>query len=537
MTESVTQSEELVQSLIDRVLNLRCADTASPLYGSFDRDFWLYRTIRGFQSAPFQHVMAGFAYLSQSASHTGTHDYVEIAEAALAQWIKQRNRNGSANEWYRNEQSFCATAMGLHAATETVLTFSQLSNPRCLNHHLESLMPSVQWLSKRRNPLAANQDIASITGRWNLGALLSDRSIQVASERSMKELIEQFDRSGYLSEYGGLDIGYSLLSLDLLVSSHSAGFEQASRLAARISGVLHKVVSKGGDFPFALGSRGTHHPFYAGVHYFSSFVPEATELLKQLNERHVSQQVEHISRYDDRYLMTFGFTALARLLVFEATQEPRPLTQILSVTAKPEPLLERIDLANGTLFCNRDLGSALQFLADSHESFVHLGYAMTVGDERWCSLSGPAGDSTEVSHPFIKQSTSVPLERFQLAFSLLEVLCRVPWIASRVSWWARVRLGRSMSARSAHFYRRIRVTETTVLVEDEVRVQDLTQPSVVESLDTFPFHSPSRFLGIQVSLSDYLTTRSWATATLGSTVIKWQLEVTPTHENIKVSEV
>lgn len=537
VTETGIQKEELTHAIVDRVLNLRCNDIGSPQYGSFDRDFWLYRTIRGFQSAPFQHVMAGFAYLSQSATYAATYDCGEIAHSALTQWITQRNINGSANEWYRNEQSYCATAMGLHAATETALILNPNRGLHSLTHQIEALMPSARWLSGRHNPLAANQSVASAAGRWNLATLLSDRSSQIAAEVSIKRVVDQFDQVGYLSEYGGIDIGYTLLSLDLLVSSHSAGCEQVSPLAARICDGLQNLVSKGGDFPFALGSRGTHHPFYAGVHYFSRFVPEAHELLDRLNDRHATQQLEIISGYDDRYLLTFGFAALARLLVVEANQEPKFQMQPASTLTQHEPLLERVDLVDGTLFCNRNLGSALQFLADSHESYVHLGYSLMIKNTRWCSLSGSSGVSGEVSHQFVKHSSSMPLMRFQLAFAVLETLCRIPWIASRVSWWARVKLGRSTNTRSTTLRRTIRHTETTVVIEDEIRARDLPESSVIESLHVFPFHSPSRHEGVPMNQSDEFSARAWPIAPSGSTTIRWELELLSSQKNIRVSEL
>jgi len=537
VTQSTSRKEELTHALIDRALNLRCIDLGSPQYGSFDRDFWLYRTIRGFQSGPYQHVMAGFAYLSQSATYSATYDCIEIAKSTLSQWIRQRNRNGSANEWYRNEQSYCATAVGLHAATETALILNQNRGPDSHTNELEALVSSARWLSSRHNPLATNQNVASAVGRWNLGRLLGDRATQEAAEASIRRVIDQFDQLGYLSEYGGIDIGYTLLSLDLLISSHSAGCEQASPLAARICDGLRNLVSKGGDFPFALGSRGTHHPFYAGVHYFSRFIPDAKELLDRLNDRHVSQQLEHVSSYDDRYLMTFGFTALARLLTVKANLEPKFQTQNAPVLTKHEPLLERIDLRDGTLFCNRNLGSALQFLADSHESYVHLGYSVRINDTRWCSLSGPSGGSAQPSHQFVKQSSSMPLMRFQLVFAVLETLCRIPWIASRVSWWARVKLGRSLKTQSVFFHRIIRLTATAIEIEDLIGTEDLSESLVIELLNDFPFHSPSRCVGAQLKYGDEFETRAWATTPKGTTTIRWGLELLPSQKTIKVMEL
>ncbi len=523
---------EIMNSAVDRVLSLRCVDIMSPNYGSFDRDFWSYRTIRGFQSAPYQHVMSGFAYLQQQLLDDD-YRYGEIAEAALSRWIENCNRNGSANEWYRHEQSFCATAMGLHAATETVLTLMENHGVRLSEHQLAALARSERWLRDRSNPLAANQNIASATGRWMLGVLLADQPMQDSAATSLSKVEQEFSRLGYLAEYGGFDIGYSLISLDLLVAPHRAGCPDALSIATRICGLLDCVVSKGGQFPFALGSRGTHHPFYAGVHYFSSLSSEASQLLCKLASNHISEQLRQVSSYDDRYLATFGFSALARTLSLRNTQSSSP-TLMKSTRTLKSPL-ERIEVPGGTLFCNRHLGSGIQFLADNHTSFVHLGYSVVVDDHRWCSLSAPADEATECRHQFVMQSTRLPLQRFGVVFALLQAFCRIPPVASRVSLLARMKLGRPSKVLKLYFVRTLEISGSVIHVKDEICSDSEPETLVGAPLRAFPFHSPSQFFANQSDWDGSAIRTSQPFDFKKKAVIRWQLDTTAVPLTAKLS--
>ena len=493
MTVSATFDTEIFEPLIKRASSLCCVDNSSPYYGSFDRDFWAYRTIRGFQSGPFQHVMAGFAYLSRNPVIESKSFYLDFAESSLCQWIKQRNLNGSANEWYRNEQSFCATAMGLHSATETLLLIRTLADPQFFEYSSKSLASSERWLSGRTNHLASNQVVAAACGRWNLGALLDDKSMQVAAESIFITLIDNFDRHGFLQEYGGLDFGYSLISLDLLVSTHRAGCDVVLPLVDRICGQLKSLLSNGGELPFALGSRGTHHRFFGGVHYFAAYSQDASQFLHRLKSDSWSERIKFFMSYDDRYFATFAFSAANRLLAFENNDSTK--VDIVPNSSEDNNLLplRREHVGRGTLYCNSKLGSGMQFLTDDHKSFVHLGYSVQFKGQQWCSLSVPKEESAHGVHQFVRQSFLTPLKRFSLIFEMLQSLCRVPWIARQVSLWARVRIGRSTDMCPVFLTRSIEVNDETVSVVDLVHSSSKRGFEQIQPLPTFPFYSPSRF--------------------------------------------
>jgi hypothetical protein len=525
MMVSETFGTEIFEPLIKRASSLCCVDNSSPNYGSFDRDFWAYRTIRGFQSGPFQHVMAGFAYLSRIPVRENKSFYLEFAESSLSQWIKQRNLNGSANEWYRNEQSFCATAMGLHSATETLLLIRTLTDPQFFDYSSNSLASSERWLSGRTNHLASNQVVAAACGRWNLGALLDDKRMQITAESVFKTLINDFDRQGFLMEYGGFDFGYSLISLDLLVSTHRAGCDVVLPLVDRICGQLMSLLSRGGDLPFALGSRGTHHRFFGGAHYFAGFSQDASHLVHRLKTDSWSERIKFFMSYDDRYFATFAFSAANRLLAFENNVATKVDPEFNSSDTNNLSPLRREDVSEGTLYCNSKLGSGVQFLTNEGKSFVHLGYSIQFEGEQWCSLSVPKEESAHGVHQFVKQSFSTPLKRFSFLFELLQSLCRIPWIARQVSLWARIKIGRSTVTCPVFLTRSIEVNDETVSIVDLIHSSSEKGFRQIQPLHTFPFYSPSLFYAPETNFVGPLFDSEEFRLNMKSISTKWNIDM------------
>jgi len=489
MNESTIAIQRACGVALDRLDTLLCSDTSSGTFGCVDRDFWAYRTLRGFASAPYQHVMSGLAYLGGMQSEFQRQNLRADGLGVLDFWIRSRNANGSANEWYRNEQSYCATAIGLHSATETLWVLRNDLSASDLNRRCEQLRRSELWLRGRSNPHAANQNVASYAARFVLAALLDDADMRKSAVTSLHELIRDVEIRGFFSEYSGVDLGYSLLSIDLLVAAHQAGLTDCEPLVSALCGQLNLLVSSRGDLPFVLGSRGTTHKFFGGVLYFSNVLESAALLRQRAVETQPTAQAAEIVRYDDRYLATFALSALARRLVFE--RGPHRLSSVTTpkLLELPQLPIRRADLAGGSFFTHVEFGYGINFVSASGEQLTHLGYVFTDdAGRRWSSLVGPTSSDHEYS--FTRVSDVLPLERFELGYRLLFASCRVPVVARLVSWWARTRLGRPKRTRQMSFHREVVQLSESVDVRDQIRITGRAV-GVISAITSFPYHSPS----------------------------------------------
>ena len=494
MPESI--HEQTLQASLGRIAFLMCRDRNSSYYGCIDRDFWSYRTIRGFPASPYQNVMSGLAYLSEVSPFADLGRYRDNAIEVIRFWTQSLNRHGSANEWYRNEQSYCATALGLHSACEALFTLREVSSIFLNGSLVEKLRKSAEWLRNRENLLAANQRIASCASRYVLGVLLDEKPLEHDAKKLLKSIQSDFLRDGYLSEYGGMDIGYSLLSLDLLVSAHRAGLYECEPLVNGVSRQLTQVVSQYGELPYELGSRGTSHKFSAGVGYFADFTEQARILSDLTLASLRKQQSDELLAYDDRFFCSFAFSAFMRSLVVSLAK--KETIRRFSVSELPtfgnhfkvnEPTISRVTCLGGTLFANNDLGQGLVWLGPASQRIVHLGYVFTDEEtRRWTSLAHREKLSDQIV--FTRASDRSPLVKFEVAVRVLFMICRISIVARLVSWVARTHLGRPRTKRGICLTRTVEVSTSQLVVHDLIHLSGKLS-GTLRTLDTFPYHSPS----------------------------------------------
>jgi len=504
-----------------RLMTLMCIDSHSNTHGCVDREFWAYRTTRGFSSAPFQHVMSGLSYLSRTSGLPEAERFHLLAVAALDFWIANRNANGSANEWYRNEQSYCATSMGLHAATEALLQLRETMSHAEVAIRSEHLRESEQWLHKCPNPLASNQQIASCAGRFQLGVLLEDTQMMTRALQSLSEITDGFNRSGYLAEYGGIDLGYLLLSIDLLSPAHHVGFTACESLVETLCDQLRSLLSISGQLPFELGTRGSAHVFFGGVRYFSQHIPSARTLYESMGFRSVDAQVESLHSYDDRYLTTFAYSALIRRLKWStASANLVPSSHRISV-ASTTPI-SACRCIGGTLYVHKNFGHGLSWIGPNNQRLSHLGYVFTDRHGgRWTSLA-PL-DAGGESHQFVQVSERLPLVTNEFLVRTLFALCKIPSVARAASWWARTRAGRPQRTTQMWLHREIVNQGDSVSVIDQIRYSG-KQSGVISAIQQFPFHSPSLMtLAIGSLSAEMFTHRLESTAQHGQLEFHWKI--------------
>lgn len=504
-----------------RLITLMCIDSHSSTHGCVDREFWAYRTTRGFSSAPFQHVMSGLSHLSRTSGLPEAERFHLLAVAALDFWIANRNANGSANEWYRNEQSYCATSMGLHAATEALLQLRETMPHAEVAIRSEHLRESEQWLHKRRNPLASNQQIASCAGRFQLGVLLEDTIMMTRALQSLSEITDGFNRSGYLAEYGGIDLGYLLLSIDLLSPAHQVGFTACESLVETLCVQLRSLLSISGQLPFELGTRGSAHMFFGGVKYFSQHIPSVRTLYESMDFRSVDAQVESLHSYDDRYLTTFAYSALIRRLKWStASANLVPSSHRISVASTTPISASRC--IGGTLYVHKNFGHGLSWIGPNYQRLSHLGYVFTDRHGgRWTSLT-PI-DAGGESYHFVQVSEKRPLVTNEFLVRTLFALCKIPSVARAASWWARTRAGRPQRTTQMWLHREIVNQGDSVSVIDQIRYSG-KQSGVISTIQQFPFHSPSLMtLAIGSLSAEMFTHRLESTAQHGQLEFHWKI--------------
>ena len=243
---------------VPRVLGFCDRDAESKTFGCCDRSFWHYK-LTDLPNARFQEAGWLFA-LAYAGNFPGNSFYQqkrvrEWACGAWRFWIGRRHIDGSVDEVYPFERSFCATAF---------TTASFLASVRILGGaaewgaELAELRPTLVWLADHSNAAVANQMAASLAALCLYAALAKDSGIQDAACQRRDEILSLAHGNGDFLEYGGLDYGYLSITLSMLILAGEA-LEDRNILdvvgqgARRLDGALDEF----GRYDPAQNSRNT----------------------------------------------------------------------------------------------------------------------------------------------------------------------------------------------------------------------------------------------------------------------------------------
>ncbi len=224
--------------IVPRVLGFCDRNPDSPTYGCCDRNYWKYK-ILDFPNARFQE--SGLLFALAYSSDLPENPFFQNQKMATWSkqvwrfWLAQRNRDGSANEVYPNEHSFCATAFTTAAFLESVVLLRDFTE---WEEELKASRSSVRWLNEHANTLVGNQMSASL---WALTAYAhlsgNQKDWDNAHERK-HQILAMATSDGVLPEYGGLDLGYQSISLSALERVKVLGLNDPS---------LNKLIAQGAD--------------------------------------------------------------------------------------------------------------------------------------------------------------------------------------------------------------------------------------------------------------------------------------------------
>ena len=494
-----------VERCLDRARGLVDRDHLSPSFGSCDRAFWYYRTIVDFPGGAWQQLMLGFSALAtkEALVFTEREQLVRFARAALAHWSAIQHRDGSFDEWYRNERSYCATAFTAAGAAQCLLLLGSAVPDDERDTAFMALERAARWLSKRFHPTVMNQNLAAALALWCVARLTNVNAWRTAAEAHYGRLKKQQSAEGWFPEYGGADLGYSTLALDLLASAHRYGFFGAEEMATPLARFVLCNVAQNFCLPGRLGSRGTSHCFAFGAEYFASSNDASAQLARGFRNAHRERRLQRPESVDDRYFAYFYFPQFALAASVEGTSlspsAPPPLQ-----SANFDDAGLRITRANGaSVHTSRRLGGAVAIAGRERNLFYHLGYSVRGRNGRRYATAIWSDDTAseradEYNAHFREVVDKKPLVRWGPFFSVFTRLLAIPGLASLFSTAIKARMIRGRKRFGGQLTRRLTIREGFVEICDTIVID---RPDEIVSLSTqteIGIHSPSaRFEPLQ----------------------------------------
>ncbi len=250
--------------LLERILGQCDRKPESSSRGCCDRYYWCYR-LHDLPNARFQEAALYFALAAPHMHETMRPAICEIARAAGRFWSETRNRDGSVNEIYPHEHSFCATSMSAAAVAEAMTRMNA-------GEEIDWERTGA-WLSANDNAEVANQMAGACLALARIGVLTGETCLADTAAEKFERIRERQLPSGCYGEYGGEDIGYATITLALLAGYHRiCGSEAVLKSMQACASYLESVVDPKGLYDWTSTSRRTQFLYPSGLAYLSSDV-------------------------------------------------------------------------------------------------------------------------------------------------------------------------------------------------------------------------------------------------------------------------
>ena len=421
---------------VPRALALMDRRDLSPIRGCLDRQYWYYRTISEFPGATWQQPMMAFAaiYAANSAHNPYFRDQrmMVAARNALLAWCRCQHRDGSFDEWYRNERSYCATAFTSAAAGLTLWLLRDSLDRASAERGLKTLVRAGAWLSGRYNAAVMNQNLAAGVAFQALAALTEERHWQEISDAHFARVAAGQTSEGWLLEYGGPDFGYSTLALDLLGLAAMLGARGSSEeITEKLLEFLFRAIGHSNCPAGQIGSRGTTHVFPYGALRLAPRDSRAATLLSRWLTGFEIQLLLTPARVDDRYFCYFYFPLFA-IAFEEACRRRVPQAELeppRDCEFRDSGLSVRRKRGWG-ITINRRLGCAVALETTVNAPLLHLGYEVLTAAGKLYGSANLAAELTDCAErdavcghaEFRAISAGVPLRRWLLPFQLVTYL-------------------------------------------------------------------------------------------------------------------
>ncbi len=306
----------LLRRNLSRVLSQLNRDQDSPLFGSFDRNFWHYK-IRDFSSMILQQGMLIPAILKDHDLEGNAfyrHPLMDTwIEGSLKFWASKQLRSGSFNEYYPFEEGFPPTAFSLYAVG-LILKNRDLAKPG--GEVYRAVQKACDWLSKHIEKDALNQEAAALAGLTLCSKIDGIKVDKARLEARLSEFYERQSPEGWFPEYDGPDTGYLSVTIDCLWDIYEATADQRALQAMnKAVQYIASMISVSGETPVMINSRNTDYIVFYGITRMAKDNPAASMILEQLINN-TTKPDHYLNRTDDRYISHYVYQSCFRSLPY-----------------------------------------------------------------------------------------------------------------------------------------------------------------------------------------------------------------------------
>lgn len=478
-----------INKTVPSVLSQVDRDRHSKTYGSCDRNFWHLKT-RDFSSAILQQTGLALLLLYEldfegnlCYKHPNVLDW---SQATVHFWQKIQLKDGSFNEYYPNEHGFPPTAFSLYSVCE-IYKRTNMNNAATLN----AMKKTGRYLVNHIEKQAYNQELASITALYSLYTICGEEWIREGAEKKLIRILALQSPEGWFSEYGGADIGYLSVSLDMLaeyywMSKDERVVEPLNRMISFLKYFVHPDGTIGGEY----GSRNTTYFLPNGLEVMAQLGNADAAAIRDYIYEKADQNYFFLDGVDDRYCSHYLLHSFLRALQKEQECGRKEADALLPCQKDCRQYFEKAGLfvyKKDAVFLIAGLkkGGVLKLYVNGREIYIDCGYRVNYGQGKVAAMNwqDPAyevsvkGDQIDIHGNFNSVSLKVPSPVLHFG---LRVVSKT--IGNRIIGVLKKKIILVDKHADIFFHRNILIEEKNLKIVDEIKSPEAT---TLESADNF----------------------------------------------------
>lgn len=388
---------EYILKMAPKVLTQVDRDKHSKSFGDCDRNHW-HLKVHDFSSAVLQQTGLTLALL-YTVDFTGNRFYQkdvvrEWAIGTVYYWKSIQLKDGSFNEYYLHEHSFSSTAFSLYAMCEVYKRLGMQDESV-----LQAFEKTAQYLSAHIEQNACHQELASITALYSAYTVLKKDWILDGMNKKLDRILGLQSKEGWFPEYGGADIGYLSVSLDMLaeyyrMSHDEKVLEPLNRVIDFLKYFVHPDGSAGGEYT----SGNTVYCLPNGIQVMSNLGNQDAEAILQFLYQDSSKDFYFLDAVDDRYFSHYLLHSFLRAVEKEKDGERMKISAAKLPFAYDQ---ERYFAEAGLLSCTRgnmymivgaSKGGVCRIFKGEKECFADYGYRVKLDEEKVAATNRQSAD-------------------------------------------------------------------------------------------------------------------------------------------------
>jgi hypothetical protein len=299
---------EDIRHTLPRLLALMDGDRTSASFGMADRYRWAWGLI-DFGNGTFQGAAHGLARLWQAGLwpyKTGRDQFLRRIDALFLGAARLARADGSMEEAFPNEGSFCVTAL---VAFDLLCAIELLRDdaPEEMRQRWQAIVrPLISYLytADETHALISNHLATAVAAlvRWNM--LTGEAASELRARELLVRILQHQSGEGWFREYEGADPGYQSLCTYYLADVHRLrpdwGLAEPLERSLRF---LWYFAHPDGSFGGLYGSRCTRFYYPAGAEALATEVPEAAALASFMSESIACGRVVTLAAMDEPNLV------------------------------------------------------------------------------------------------------------------------------------------------------------------------------------------------------------------------------------------